>query len=34
MAGIRVGGVEPSDYATTDLFQTLYDSGNYIRHLF
>jgi len=34
MAGIRVSGVEPYDYATTDLVQTLYDSGTYIRHLF
>jgi len=34
MDGIRVSGVETSDYAITDLVQTLYDSGNYIHHLF
>jgi len=34
MDGIRVNGDVPSDYATTDLVQTLYDSGNYNHQLF
>ena len=34
MAGFRVSDVEPSDYATRDLVQTLYDNGNYIHRLF
>jgi hypothetical protein len=31
---IQVSGVEPSDYETRVLVYTLYDSGNYIHHLF